>query len=547
MSGIAIDPLIAEAKERARRRRLYLFAVLAVAVAGALTYELLPSGGAGARGSVSGAPATRSLGVGEFGSSGGVTWVMNRRGLWLTANGGDAWRKVALPRGTGRIEQDASDVQFADPQHGWISIWELTGSQTHGVGRWMFARTTDGGRTWQPSYPSGCDERCGAAGMSFLDARHGYLLVGAPSAGIPNQLLRTADGGRTWQPVAKMPLLGRITFLSDRVGFLFAYGGAGGLGYFGPPIGTLYRTIDSGRTWAPYSIGGSKSLVEEPIRVAGNRIVVVQNGPACDRCVNFAPKTIYSSADGRTWRGGAVPAGVARARPLKFAFTAGSSNAWAFISGSDVYTTRDAGRHWRKIAIHLRVTRSPQRLWGEKIHFTSSRVGWALLHRRLYRTTDGGVHWKVAGPLGKPIPIHACNPAQLTATLWSSTSQLRHARAVLSIRNVAGFRCRLSGWPTVEAVEADGSSLVAKQISPAYWKRPGRPVVLGAGGGVRAILGDTGVRPANGWASCPKAVSLRVTPPGGHNATTLAGPWARGSGRTFYLPLCNGISVTPVF
>lgn len=47
---VGLDPLIAEAKQRARRRR-YLFATLAVVAAGALTYGLLPSGRSGLAGS----------------------------------------------------------------------------------------------------------------------------------------------------------------------------------------------------------------------------------------------------------------------------------------------------------------------------------------------------------------------------------------------------------------------------------------------------------------------------------------------------------------
>src|SRR4051794_15823752 len=44
VSAIALDPLIAEAKRRARRRRLWLLVVLAIAAVGGLTYDLRPSG-----------------------------------------------------------------------------------------------------------------------------------------------------------------------------------------------------------------------------------------------------------------------------------------------------------------------------------------------------------------------------------------------------------------------------------------------------------------------------------------------------------------------
>jgi photosystem II stability/assembly factor-like uncharacterized protein len=268
MSAIALDPLVAEAKRRAQRRRILLLAAVVFVAAGALTYELLPSGYAGESGRVSRASPVRHRTVGEVGSSGGVSWVMNGRGLWLTANGGHAWRKVAVPRGTGSIDRQGSSVQFVDPQHGWISINELAGNAPHLGDRSMFARTTDGGRTWQPSFPAQCRGRCGVAGMSFLDARHGYLIAGAPSAGIPNQLFRTEDGGRIWRAVAKTSVIGPITFLTNRVGLAFENNFWPDF-YFGPPMGTLYRTTDGGRTWSKYDIGGSKSLVEPPIGSPG--------------------------------------------------------------------------------------------------------------------------------------------------------------------------------------------------------------------------------------------------------------------------------------
>jgi photosystem II stability/assembly factor-like uncharacterized protein len=545
VSTIVLDPLIAEAKRRARRRKV-LAAAVAVAVAagiGVLIWTELPSRGTAnvseSPGVATGVPAGRLRTVGTVGSSGGVSWVMNGRGLWLTADGGHEWRKVVPPQGTGFIDQQDSHVQFADPQHGWISITESTGYPPNSGSRPVFARTTDGGRTWLPSFPADCHGRCGVAGMDFLDARHGYLIAGAPAVGLPNRLFRTADGGSTWQPVAKMPVLGPITFLDDRVGFAFANSGAPF--YFGPPIGTLYRTTDGGRTWSRYDIGGSKSLVEEPI-IVGHHVVVVQNGHAPDRGVSLAPGKVYVSADGRNWSGSPVAARVA----VQSDFSAVSPDVWAFVSGSDVYRsnvhmTRDAGRHWRTISLPHRGKHHP--VWHRQIDLASSKVGWAVLGRRLYGTTDGGLHWRVAGPLkGKPIPVHACSQAQLTVSFWLSPTH-RNPPAHLDIANHGRLGCRLSPWPTVVAVEADGSTLRATRINPR--SRPVPPVVVGPGGAARAQVEGIDFRRGNPSA-CPKVVRLRVTPPGGHRATTLGGPWRASFGRNFYFPVCGGLSITPV-
>ena len=537
---LSIDPLIAEAKRRARRRRVYLLVVLAIAVAGALTYGLLRGGGPVERatGNVDGASAARLRGVGEVGSSGGVTWAMNGHGLWLTRNGGHAWRKVAIPRGSGFIERQGSYVQFADPQHGWISINELTGYAPQRGQRWIFARTTDGGRTWHQSYPSDCHGRCGGGSMSFLDARHGFLLAYEPGAGTPNELLRTDDGGQTWQPVAKAALDGPITFLDNRIGFAFGWGPRIIRGpYFGPPFGTLYRTTDGGRTWSKYDIGGSTSFVQEPIRIVGDRVVVVQNRPNPSGGLNLAAGTIYVSADGRSWSGSAVPGDPT----VLTSFTAVSPNVWAFSSGRDLYTTADAGDHWRRIRLRGLVTHRPQRLWFERVDFTSSQVGWLVLGRTLYGTTDGGVHWAVAGPSkGKPIPVHACDPDRLRTYVWSTAKDARHASAYLEFTNLGRLGCRLSGWPTVVAVTADGSLVRAKRSS---LRRP-QSIVLGPGRSARAEVHGTGAPSSNGSASCRLALRLRITAPGGHR---VASSLLQSDRRPLRFPLCGGLAVTAVF
>jgi photosystem II stability/assembly factor-like uncharacterized protein len=458
---------------------------------------------------------------------------MSGRGIWLTSNGGHAWRKVAPPRGTGFIYEQGSSVEFADPQHGWISLDQITGYWPHRGDRWMFARTTDGGRTWTPSFPADCHGHCGGGSMSFLDARHGFLLADGPGVGTPNELLRTVDGGRTWQPVAKTSMWGPITFLNSRVGFAFRSGNEAQGPYVGPPIGTLYRTTDGGRTWAEYDIGGSKSFVEEPVTVVDHHVVVVQNGPSPKGGTNLAPGTVYVSADGQNWSGSAVPA-----TRVDSAFSAASANVWSFASGGVVYTTTDAGRHWRRISLSHRKTRFPRPIWRLKPDFTSSQIGWTVLGHTLYRTTDGGVHWAKAGPAkGKPINWSACDPAQLTVSLWLSLSH-ENPIAHLSVRNAGRLACRLSGWPTVVAVTADGRTIKAKRTL--LLSRRVRRLVIGS---ADARLEGVDLRRGS---TCPRVVRLEVTPPGGRTATTLVDPWRASYGRNFNFPVCGGLSVTPL-
>jgi photosystem II stability/assembly factor-like uncharacterized protein len=175
--------------------------------------------------------------------------------------------------------------------------------------------------------------------------------------------------------------------------------------YIGPPIITLYRTTNGGRTWSKYDIGGSKSFVELPIRAFGSRVVLAQNAPNRGDGLNLNPGTVDVSPDGgHHWVTHAVPFGPGG---LPASFSAVSPSVWAFSSRNDLFTTGDAGRHWRKIGFRSLPTNAQVR----KIVFSSSRVGWAILngvgpHDTLFRTTDGGVHWTPAGPL-KPRPSKA--------------------------------------------------------------------------------------------------------------------------------------------
>jgi hypothetical protein len=396
LSAIALDPLIAEAQRRARRRRWWIAGAAAALVAGA-GLAIFRSGppsadpfsmqrpGSVSRldGDVSRASAFPRMTIGAVGSSGGVTWAANGGGIWLTSDGGGTWR--AVPRGVARAALSRGsqyvDAQFVDRQHGWIA-----GSS--GV-----ARTTDGGHTWQTSSPGDC-AGCGVEGISFLDASHGFLFAATRRL---NYLFSTSDGGRTWHLVSTPEIWGPIQFVSPSVGF------AGGPGpmiegpYQGPPIVTLFRTLDGGKTWSKYLVAGSDSFALLPIGVFGDSVVLGQNGRNRKGGLNLNPGTVWTSGDvGAHWRGRPAPlpegSGVS-------SFTVASPGTWGFSAQHDLWLTSDGGARWRDISLRG----LPKYDWIRRIVFSSSRVGWALLPvgraaSTLFRTTDGGRHWTPAGP-----------------------------------------------------------------------------------------------------------------------------------------------------
>lgn len=417
MSAIAFDPLIAEAKRRALRRRMLELAaagLLAVACLGVALWTAAPSAG-GSRfhryrgpvdSTVSGvvAAAGPHMGISSVGTSGGVTWATpsyyDPHAFWLTSDNGRSWRRLQLPARAYAINPRASfgGIQFVDRRHGWLSF----GARIY--------RTVDGGRTWQRS-DSGLRclvPRCGGIEeMSFSDMQHGSAYMVSLSRR-PHMLFRTDDGGTTWRLASRSPFLGDMTPISGGVGFLGVQN-AGVIGpYHGPPTADLFRTTDGGKNWSPYFIAGSRSWILLPLGVFGRQLTVVQNAPNPKGAVNLRVGTVWSTTDGGGhWSGAAVPAQVKTPASLSLA----SPSFWVFAAqtGDDLYVTSNAGHSWQKI--HVRgLPAHRYRVISNRfsqLTFSSPQLGWAIVSGRmrgvagdntLVRTTDGGRHWVVSGP-----------------------------------------------------------------------------------------------------------------------------------------------------
>jgi photosystem II stability/assembly factor-like uncharacterized protein len=341
-------------------------------------------------------------GIADVGTSGGVTWVDNSHGVWLTTNAGRSWRRSVPPNLAARGVAPGliSDVQFVDKRHGWMSVIldADPGSLAKGGHHFEIDRTTDGGRTWHWSLPPGCFATCGSSTINFLDARHGYALawwatIGDRRSGL--KLFRTDDGGRTWQLVSRPSVGGEIAFLNDREGFVVESQPLPGLLGGIPEPALLSHTSDGGRTWASYRIPPDPNWMQVPFTAFGRHLVVAGLAP---HHVN-GPNAFYASDDGgKHWRLRTPP----RGKRLPTSFSAGSPSMWVLSGGHDLFVTHDGGQSWRKIVLHGLPTSTSI----EKIVFSSSRVGWAVLGPHfageygssLVRTTDGGLHWSPAGP-----------------------------------------------------------------------------------------------------------------------------------------------------
>jgi photosystem II stability/assembly factor-like uncharacterized protein len=373
-----LELLIREARARQRRRRLIGAAAVAIVAAAGLSLWAAIPGRTGAARTGGGAEGTTSRGIDntgrvqvtKVGTSGGVTWAINSRGMWLTTNGGRTWRPSApadLRRG-GLVDQRAIEVAFVNPRRGWL----LAMSATHRV---ELSRTTDGGRTWERLHPSGC-----CSTFDFLNRRRGLFF------GFAGGLYETRDGGVTSRLVKGPALDGWPVFVDARHGVDLLDGG-------------LLWTADGGVHWKDVLLSGQpaaagdKTVVGGSVTRVGHRLVLT-----AERNSRTIP--YFSNDAGAHW----TP------RPLPSAwvpyigsndgalFSAATATDWFAAARNELAVTTDAGRAWK--IVH--VADVPKRWIIGSIDFTSARVGWAIFdgprQSYLMRTTDGGHHWTPAGP-----------------------------------------------------------------------------------------------------------------------------------------------------
>jgi photosystem II stability/assembly factor-like uncharacterized protein len=171
-----------------------------------------------------------------------VAWASGANGTYArTLDGGRTWQAGQVP---GAAELDFRDVDAFDADTAYLlAIGEGERSRIY--------KTTDGGRTWTLQFQN---KRAGAFYdcMAFWDERRG-LAVSDPVDG-RFLIVRTEDGGRTWKetdatgmPPARageggFAASGTCVTVNGKSDAWFGTGGTAG-----PRV---FRSIDGGQTWA---------------------------------------------------------------------------------------------------------------------------------------------------------------------------------------------------------------------------------------------------------------------------------------------------------
>lgn len=171
--------------------------------------------------------------------SGRVAWISGTRGSWArTLDGGKTWQAGMVP---GADSLEFRDVQAASADTAWL-LAAGNGDKSR------IYHTTNGGRTWSIQFVS-TDQRAFFDCLAFWDARHGIAISDAVEKAFI--LLRTEDGGATWNRVTGLPAAveGEGLFAASGTCLLTGPDGRAWFGTGAANIARVGRSRDHGKTW----------------------------------------------------------------------------------------------------------------------------------------------------------------------------------------------------------------------------------------------------------------------------------------------------------
>ncbi|HUA27434.1 MAG TPA: DUF4232 domain-containing protein [Streptosporangiaceae bacterium] len=142
--------------------------------------------------------------------------------------------------------------------------------------------------------------------------------------------------------------------------------------------------------------------------------------------------------------------------------------------------------------------------------------------------------------------VSTCRTPGLRVTLTHSGAAGGIVGGYIGFTNTSAAPCRLSGWPTMIAATATGSTATAKHLvttmfGPSITAPP--QVTLDPGGVAEAVFTASENAGPCGSGSLPTYRTIRVAPPGDARSVTISA-WLAAVDT--YLPACGGFSVSPV-
>lgn len=353
--------------------------------------------------------------------------------LLATSDGGNAWAKQLSGVADGRTAY----LHFFDAKNG---VFALVGVQS------VMYRTSDGGRTW--SLPGPFRLPPNVMSLSFVDPRHGWMLVGSGADGAGPELMRTDDGAASWAPLGLAVATGdqafRVQFASPQTGWLDSLNA-------GP---YAYRTDNGGQTWEqvplPAPAGGWPEagqflVATHPTKGLGVLTSVINFLPNVGRSgvggsvVAYPPLTV-GTFDG----GGAVKyiyttmidnvSGAGAAQPQQWVNSASQVEA----PGQVDLGSLDAGRSWSRVAFPAD---------AGAIGYADAADWWWVGSGLSSTSSDGGKTWAAPKHVGVLAPLPATLQLLDRQTAWFGA--MAGTRPVLETTDDSGLHWRMVLMPAI--------------------------------------------------------------------------------------------------
>lgn len=277
------------------------------------------------------APANIVSFVFETGNSNRITIGTQENGIFVTENGGDAWRKLVFP---------------PTKTYGLVSDWSeparlyATGEMQ---GRGKIYRSEDRGAKWDEIYVEPNNGTVVTALVQSL--KNPQILYAGTSTGV---IIRTIDGGSTWKNLKGVgsPILSMVFDPAGDTLYLFLSGKG------------LFRSQDGGENFVP--------LPEEKLADTSRRSIPVPGS-----------------------------SGISGSNSSVTSFVVDSSHSGSLLigTGSGLFRSSDFGSSWSELNIIGSSKKYPIR--GVAINPKNSNEIFYSAAFAIYKSIDGGVNWSV--------------------------------------------------------------------------------------------------------------------------------------------------------
>ena len=236
-------------------------------------------------------------------------WATTSVSLMETEDGGQTWNEVTISEPPHDVSGSAipQGIDFVNDRDGFSFLGPALGTIS-------LSRTEDGGRTWKPMQTPCPDSKVPSAPFDFISLATGwYLCVRELGKTIRStELYRTLDGGDTWDRMSDLtslitgnlsPIYG-LAFTDEEDGWLSA-GRAG-----------LFATHDGGASWTQLAAWPPDLLANNDNIYPFAQLSFISSGEALLITRTAESSTLFRTTDsGRTWAHLYPPPPGADARP----------------------------------------------------------------------------------------------------------------------------------------------------------------------------------------------------------------------------------------